>query len=46
MSLNQGVNLSDGSSNSLFSSSGSTYFVAWTSLGLMLRSTFALMNRM
>lgn len=45
MSLNQGVNLSAGSSNFFFRSSAVTYWVAWTSFSLMFRSTLALMNR-
>lgn len=46
MSLNQGVNLSWGSSNSFLSSSALTYCVARTSFSLGLRSTLALMKRM
>lgn len=39
MSLNQGVNFNSGCSNSCLSFSALTYCVAWTSLGLMSRST-------
>lgn len=46
ISLNQGVNFKVGSSKSFFRLSAPTYWVAWTSLGLLSRSTCVLMKRM
>lgn len=46
MSLNHGVIFDVGSARMARRSSGVTYFVAWTSLGLTSRSTLALMKKM